>query len=75
MDYLQSNSHKLEDEEELEEGRDQCAICMGNFNAGDPKLICEMACDGKHIFHTECIEDWIDQGHRTCPLCRQDMFR
>ena len=36
-------------------------------------VIVQLKCDPKHIFHRECLEPWIQQGHNTCPMCRKDI--
>ena len=48
-----------------------CAICMEEYAADD--MITPLSCDNKHYFHTNCVEQWIEQGKNTCPLCRQDI--
>jgi hypothetical protein len=35
----------------------QCTICLENFK-GDDSII-QLNCHYKHIFHENCIEDWI----------------
>uniref|UniRef100_A0A183C4R0 RING-type domain-containing protein n=1 Tax=Globodera pallida TaxID=36090 RepID=A0A183C4R0_GLOPA len=53
------------------ETKSECAVCLGNFEAGDkvrPLPPCE------HIFHTECIELWL-KNHNNCPLCRAEIFK
>uniref|UniRef100_A0A914HME8 RING-type domain-containing protein n=1 Tax=Globodera rostochiensis TaxID=31243 RepID=A0A914HME8_GLORO len=53
------------------EEKPECAVCLGNFEAGDkvrPLPPCE------HIFHTECIELWLKQ-HNNCPMCRAEIFK
>ena len=47
----------------------ECIICMMPFNEDD--LITKLNCDGKHFYHTSCIEGWIKQGNNQCPVCRQ----
>ncbi|XP_037971817.2 E3 ubiquitin-protein ligase RNF115 isoform X2 [Plutella xylostella] len=46
-----------------------CSICWDNFQQGEKisKLDCE------HIFHTSCIEPWL-QLHATCPICRRSLL-
>jgi len=47
----------------------QCPICWSDFLRND--FVTTLHCDEKHIFHTECIEQWIRKGQNSCPLCRQ----
>jgi len=35
----------------------ECIICMMQFNEED--MITKLNCDGKHFYHTSCIENWI----------------
>ena len=46
----------------------QCPICWSDFLRND--FVTTLHCDEKHIFHTECIEQWIRKGQNSCPLCR-----
>ena len=46
----------------------QCPICLSEFGRND--YVTTLVCDEKHIFHTECIEQWIRKGQNSCPLCR-----
>ncbi|KAL3069071.1 hypothetical protein niasHT_034301 [Heterodera trifolii] len=48
----------------------ECAICLGNY---EPKeSVDKLPCEGKHEFHTSCIQLWFKQNKQntTCPLCR-----
>eukprot|EP00550_Attheya_septentrionalis_P000267 CAMPEP_0198291868 /NCGR_PEP_ID=MMETSP1449-20131203/9236_1 /TAXON_ID=420275 /ORGANISM="Attheya septentrionalis, Strain CCMP2084" /LENGTH=327 /DNA_ID=CAMNT_0043990553 /DNA_START=114 /DNA_END=1097 /DNA_ORIENTATION=- len=47
-----------------------CAICIADYEEG------EMVATGttcSHLFHTECLLDWLDK-HDACPYCRKDMM-
>ena len=33
--------------------------------------ITQLKCDDKHYFHSDCIIEWIKNGHNKCPLCRE----
>tara|TARA_Y100000814_G_scaffold274926_1_gene233961 strand:- start:192 stop:581 length:390 start_codon:yes stop_codon:yes gene_type:complete len=48
----------------------ECPICIEDFKENDElyKLRCG------HIFHTECIEEWININ-RICPNCRDTVIR
>ena len=58
---------KFEDYEGKEEG-DKCIICYCEFE--DTDEIAELACSAKHIFHTECIQKWLETN-LICPTCRE----
>ena len=47
----------------------QCPICWSDFSRND--YVTTLYCNEKHIFHTECIEQWIRNGQNSCPLCRE----
>jgi hypothetical protein len=48
---------------------DQCLICFEEY--GEDDLVTQLAC--KHCFCTKCIERWLTQGSRHCPLCWQEV--
>jgi len=45
----------------------ECAICMIDFTDDDE--IVPLPCNKAHVFHEECIAQWLKQK-TTCPLCR-----
>lgn len=50
----------------------ECIICMTPFGADD--IITKLDCPGKHFYHTTCLEHWIRQGSRLCPMCRHEII-
>uniref|UniRef100_A0A914HZG3 RING-type domain-containing protein n=1 Tax=Globodera rostochiensis TaxID=31243 RepID=A0A914HZG3_GLORO len=48
----------------------ECAICLNSIDFKE-KVRPLPACN--HIFHNECIEQWLRSGHNTCPICRQSL--
>jgi len=60
--------------EELDETQkssmDQCAICLNSFT--DEDQVVELKCDKKHIFHEQCIKDWLKRKLE-CPLCKEEV--
>ena len=47
----------------------ECTICLSEFSIGE--CVADLPC--KHLFHKDCIEKWIFEGHaneRGCPLCK-----
>ena len=44
----------------------ECAVCLSRISADKLKT-------GKcgHNFHKNCIDEWCQQGHKKCPLCRK----
>ena len=49
---------------------DACSICLEDFKTGDniKKLNCT------HIFHKACLEPWLNDNNRNCPMCRTDII-
>ncbi len=45
---------------------DICGICWGAENLKG------LACDARHKFHTDCIEEW-RTVQNTCPVCRAEI--
>lgn len=44
-----------------------CSICLVEFEK--EHVVCQLPrCN--HVFHTECIEKWLERCQFTCPLCR-----
>ncbi|KAI3468490.1 hypothetical protein Pfo_025153 [Paulownia fortunei] len=49
----------------------QCYICLVEYDDGDSMRM--LPCH--HEFHTACIDKWLKEIHRVCPLCRGDICR
>ena len=49
-------------------GHDVCAICLDSLEEGEHY---QQQCG--HVFHAKCTIDWMRQGGRTCPCCREGM--
>jgi hypothetical protein len=48
--------------------KEACAICLDEFC--ETKLIAELKCNSKHIFHLDCLTEWVKKND-ICPICRQ----
>ncbi|XP_022716538.1 uncharacterized protein LOC111275405 isoform X3 [Durio zibethinus] len=59
-----NKSHKLQNDEAV-----QCYICLVEYEEGDSMRI--LPCN--HEFHRTCIDKWLKEIHRVCPLCRGDI--
>ncbi|EEF47066.1 protein binding protein, putative [Ricinus communis] len=44
-----------------------CAICLSCI---DKRQEIRLPGNCSHLFHRECMDEWVDHGHGTCPLCR-----
>ncbi|KAH6804468.1 RING/U-box superfamily protein [Perilla frutescens var. frutescens] len=49
----------------------QCYICLVEYDDGDSMRV--LPCH--HEFHRACIDKWLKEIHRVCPLCRRDICR
>ena len=49
----------------------ECGICLVDYNVGEEP--CYLPCNGVHIFHRNCIEDWLKRQN-SCPLCRRPAY-
>ena len=47
-----------------------CCICLTEFQ--DDDAVTELKCFENHIFHSDCIVDWLKKN-QTCPICRADV--
>ncbi|XP_047320198.1 E3 ubiquitin protein ligase RIN3-like [Impatiens glandulifera] len=56
------------EEEEVNRG---CVVCWERIEKRDE--IREMV-NCKHVFHRDCLDRWLDEGHITCPLCRSSLI-
>ncbi|GKU95983.1 hypothetical protein SLEP1_g9269 [Rubroshorea leprosula] len=63
---IYAKSHKLQTDEAA-----QCYICLVEYEDGDSLRI--LPCN--HEFHKSCIDKWLKEIHRVCPLCRGDICR
>lgn len=54
--------------EETETGKKECNICIEAYRKGDNVI--ELPC--KHLFHKECIKQWLCKEKINCPVCRHD---
>ncbi|RHZ51553.1 hypothetical protein CDV55_103213 [Aspergillus turcosus] len=46
---------------------ERCLICLSDYEAAE-ELRQLTKC--KHIFHRDCIDQWLTTGRNSCPLCR-----
>ncbi|XP_022136818.1 uncharacterized protein LOC111008422 isoform X2 [Momordica charantia] len=47
----------------------QCYICLVEYEEGDNMRV--LPCH--HEFHASCVDKWLKEIHRVCPLCRGDI--
>ena len=46
-----------------------CSLCIESFTSRSD--ISSTPCG--HVFHTYCIEAWMQNGQSNCPQCRKDI--
>ncbi|GAM88366.1 hypothetical protein ANO11243_063990 [Dothideomycetidae sp. 11243] len=55
-------------EERIELAYEQrCLVCLCDMEKGDEA---RKLADCGHLFHRECIDEWLTKGRNSCPLCR-----
>ena len=57
---------KSQKEDNKNENFEKCVVCMEKYQINDD--IKTLPCF--HIFHKECIEQWLKAGKDTCPICK-----
>ena len=48
-----------------------CAVCLNDMQAGEE--LCRLACTGRHVFHSNCIGEWLRTASRCCPVDQHDL--
>ncbi|KAF3197905.1 hypothetical protein TWF679_002532 [Orbilia oligospora] len=46
---------------------ERCLVCLSDFENDE---ICRQLAQCHHIFHKDCIDEWLTTGRNSCPLCR-----
>jgi hypothetical protein len=52
---------------ELKEKKDSCTVCREEYHDNDN--VRTLRCG--HVFHTECVDNWLMNHSHKCPCCRQ----
>ncbi|PCH06819.1 hypothetical protein PENOC_021950 [Penicillium occitanis (nom. inval.)] len=58
----------LEGEQTINLGEtERCLICLSDYEAAEEV---RQLTKCKHLYHKECIDQWLTTGRNSCPLCR-----
>ncbi|KAI9105455.1 hypothetical protein DFS34DRAFT_588783 [Phlyctochytrium arcticum] len=52
-----------------EDDQNRCPICLDAFAEGDVLRV--LLC--RHEYHVVCVDKWLTQHKRLCPICKQDI--
>ena len=66
INNLFNNSNSKKGGDPTDEEDNDCPICL--FPVNNNMSI--KTCSNRHKIHSECIEEWINFGKNTCPICR-----
>ncbi|NP_001183423.1 putative RING zinc finger domain superfamily protein [Zea mays] len=69
VNSLPCKSYKKLEAPQRSDDMEQCHICLTEYEDGDQIRI--LPC--KHEFHLQCVDKWLKEIHRVCPLCRGDV--
>ncbi|CAN6279712.1 unnamed protein product [Urochloa humidicola] len=69
VNSLPCKSYKKLETPQCSADMEQCHICLTEYEEGEQ--IRTLPC--KHEFHLQCVDKWLKEIHRVCPLCRGDV--
>jgi hypothetical protein len=67
LDKIPTSSYK-NITQELREKNENCPVCREEFCDNDE--VRTLKCS--HIFHTDCVDNWLTNHSHKCPCCRQE---
>lgn len=45
---------------------ERCLVCLCDYEASEQ--VRQLSC--RHVYHRECIDEWLTTGRNSCPMCR-----
>ena len=64
----QDNEKKFKEyESNIKEINTKCSVCQACFEGEDDTRI--LNCN--HVYHTDCIDNWLTNYNYLCPCCRE----
>ncbi|KAF3782780.1 E3 ubiquitin-protein ligase [Nymphaea thermarum] len=69
VDSLPVKIHHKTYQNKQDEDMEQCYICLSEYEEGDKVRVLPCC----HEYHMMCIDKWLKEIHRVCPLCRGDV--
>jgi hypothetical protein len=66
--YLKMPTDKMKKEHACLFVDGECALCIDEYQPGDEVVWSDLKCN--HVFHKECIMQWLSKGKKRCPVCR-----
>jgi len=51
----------------------ECSVCLHGYEPGQTICMTKHSKHCKHIFHKDCLEEWLKE-HDNCPLCRAKLM-
>ena len=63
------NKKKVDKNNLIEYKGKECNICMDTYKLDE--IIIKLSCN--HLFHKNCIKDWLCKEKISCPVCRKDV--
>jgi hypothetical protein len=59
--------------DETNVAKPECMICLSPYEMGET-IAWAKAEECVHVFHKECITEWLLKDHDDCPLCRTNIL-
>jgi hypothetical protein len=53
---------------DIKSKNEKCTICQDEFRENDTIRL--LSCE--HIFHTDCVDNWLTKHSHKCPCCRKE---